>query len=205
MDRGLMRLCVGRNRVTVSIRQRDQALVGQISVRTPGVLVGELGHEFLDTGNDTHMLFLHVEVERAGDRIIAGSDVVERGLDTVDRCAVQLGGVLVEEGIAEDADSVRVGFQFLNDQVVVLTGFDESAVFTDCRAGLAFFFHRFDGFGAGLFHHQFDEGVARAGGRRRAENLDLDGGQGRGSRRTTSSRRWRRPAPSLTMFLASAP
>ena len=45
--------------------------------------------------------------------------------------ALQLVGVLVEEGEAEDADRGRVGLQLLHDQIVVLAGLDIGAVLTD--------------------------------------------------------------------------
>ncbi len=68
-----------------------------------------------------------------------------------------------------------VGFELLHDQVVVLAGFDESAVLADFAAALLI--RRLDLRLAGGVHDELDEGVAGAGGRRRAENLDLRGGQ----------------------------
>ena len=41
--------------------------------------------------------------------------------------------ILFEEAVAEDAERAWVGGQLLDDQIVVLAGFDEGAVLADAR------------------------------------------------------------------------
>ena len=126
------------------------------------------------------MLLLHVEEERAGHAVVAAGDVLEGRVGPIDVGALDDVGVLVEEAEAEDADGGRVGLQLLNDQVVVLAGFDEGTVFPhgmgDGLEGLLVFLAH------GLqhlelpraaFHGEFDEGVTGTAGRRRAQDLDL--------------------------------
>ena len=106
------------------------------------------------------------------------------GRDAVDERTLDLADVLLEEAVAEDAQRLRIGLELLHDQVVVLAGLDVAAVLADrvadlLEAGLIDVLQRLDpaeGLAAG-FHDQLHERVARAGGRRRTQHLDLVGRQ----------------------------
>src|SRR5262245_56119720 len=86
------------------IRKRDQALVGQIAIRTPGGVRGVFGEEFLHAWNDADMFLLGVDVERTRYLVGARRNVVERRLDSIDLVALQLVRVLIEERESEDAE-----------------------------------------------------------------------------------------------------
>src|SRR5918996_3324222 len=157
--------------------ERDQALVDQVAVRPYGVLADELGDVLLDPRNRPDVAILHVEVKRPRDGILTGRDVLEGRLGAVDDRALDAVHVLLEEAVAEDAERVRVAAQALHDEIVVLAGLDEGAVLAHGGADLghAGLVELCDGLrllAAGL-HDQLDEGVARAGRRRRAVDLDL--------------------------------
>jgi hypothetical protein len=118
------------SRRLAGVRQRDQALVGQVAVRTPGAVAGELGDVLLDAGDGADVGLLDVEVQRARDRVVAAGDAVEGRGDAVDHGALDLVGVLIQEAEAEDAHRLGVGLELLHDQVVVLAGLDIGAVLT---------------------------------------------------------------------------
>ena len=130
------------------------------------------------------MGFLDVEVERARNRVVAVGDGVKGRCHAVDERALDLLHVLVEEAEAEDAERIRVGLQLLHDQVVVLAGLDECAVFTDRMADrlVAIAIRRLQGSDPGrrlasALHGQLDECITRTRSRRRTEHLDLGGRQ----------------------------
>jgi len=65
------------------------------------------------------------------------ADGLERRLRAVDRRAIDLFRVLVEETEAENAECRGIRLQLLHDQVVVLAGFNERPVFTNRMANRA--------------------------------------------------------------------
>src|SRR5690606_25322497 len=103
--------------------------------------------------------------------------------------ALQLVLILIEEREAGDAHGVRVGFQTLHDEIVILAGLDKWAVLTNRRAiflnelavrGLVerlFLLLEVVERLAALMHGKFHEGIARARGGRRAIYEDVDIGQ----------------------------
>ncbi len=125
------------------------------------------------------MSVLHIDVEFARHRILVGGDRLVARRDAFDLGGLQRVGVLLQEGVAEDAEGGRVRLQLLDDEIVVLASIDIGAVLAHLLASGAFVVA---GQGRDLrepfaahVHDQFDEGVARAGGRRRAEHLDPRG------------------------------
>ena len=117
------------------------------------------------------MLLLHVEEERAGHRVLARSDGLEGRRDAVDRSALQL--------------CRRSGRGRRSRRCRPRPGWPRASARSGCRSRRPRHRRRPRGSGAGLGvgfldlriarlgHDQLDEGVARAGGRRRAEHLDL--------------------------------
>ena len=71
------------------------------------------------------MGLFHIEEERPGNRIFAGGDGLKGRYLAFDGRTLDLVGVLIEEREAEDAEGLRIGLQFLDDQVVVFTGLDD--------------------------------------------------------------------------------
>ncbi len=88
------------------------------------------------------------------------------GLDTVDIRTLDFIHILVQKAETKNSQSIRIGFQFLNDQVVVLTGFDIGAIFPNGMTNglVGFFVFLFHGlnpvklFGA-TFHGQLNESI----------------------------------------------
>ena len=56
------------------------------------------------------------------------------GADAVERNAAHLVGILFDEAVAEHADRARIGGNLLDEQIVVLAGFDIGAVLADLGA-----------------------------------------------------------------------
>ena len=75
--------------------------------------------------------YVHIKKQRARNRIFSVSDGIKGRLDTVDIGSLDLVHVLIQKAEAENADRIRIGFQLLNDQVVVFAGFNVSTVFAD--------------------------------------------------------------------------
>ena len=172
--------------LALGVRQRGQATLRQVAVSTERAVRDVFRQEFVHVRDDVAMRVLDVEEDRTRDRVGAVSDGVEGRRHVVDLDGLQLVRVLVEERVAEDADRVGVGFEALDDQVVVFAGFDEWAVLAHARADLVplVFVGLLEVGHAGqvlaaVMHDEFDEGVAGAGRRRRAEGDD----RGRGQRR----------------------
>ena len=107
---------------------RNHALFAQVAVLTARPVAHEFGDEFTNAGDGVQMRVLDVEIQWPGYRIAAVRDSIERGSDAVDDGALHLVGVLIQKAESEYAECVRVGNQFLNDEVVVFTGFDVVAV-----------------------------------------------------------------------------
>ena len=132
------------------------------------------------------MLAFRIDEKRTRDRIIAAGDIVEARLHAIHHRALQTVLVLLQEGITEHAKGGRGLGKRLDDGVVIFAGIDPALVLAQgVRNGLEpvavglFHFGQTGITGRALGHAQFDEGVARAGRRRRAINLDRFIGEGR--------------------------
>ncbi len=168
----------GARRLVLVGRKRDHALFFQIAAGTGGLVAQELRDIFPDPRHHVEMLRLHVEIQRAGNLVLAGDDAVDAGCHAIHHRGLQLVAVLLEEAVAEDADRGRIGLELLHDQIVVLPGIDIGAVLADRLAGrlavLVVGDHLdFRELGATSVHHQLEKGVAGTGGRRRPQDLDL--------------------------------
>src|SRR3546814_74684 len=106
----------------------------QITLRAPGGLAGIFSHELLQAGNGLQVRALDVDEQRTGSRIFEARDAFHRRLHAVDGNALHLVAVFLKEAVAEEAQRVGIGGQLLDDEVVVLTGFDKGAVLTNLRA-----------------------------------------------------------------------
>jgi len=119
---------------------------------------------------------LDVDEQRAGDAIVAAGNVLEGRQHAAHFSAFDLVEVFFQERKTEDAKGRRAGIEPLDDQIVVLARLDEGTVFPHGGANgfHPIFFKGRDGleFLAAFFHHQLDEGIARAGRRGRAQNFD---------------------------------
>src|SRR5919106_6225891 len=151
--------------------QRNQAALGQIAARAHGVVAHILLDEFLEVRHHAAMVVLDVDEQRAGHGILAALDgLLVRG-DAIDLNRLQLVQILVEERVAEDTVSIRVGFDALDDQVVVLAGLDERAIGAHALADflLAVLAQRLDRrtLAAAFYDDELDPGIAAARGRRR--------------------------------------
>src|SRR5262245_53328209 len=168
---------LGGNVLVLVAVEGDQALVRQIAFLAHRALADIFGDEFPDARDHADMGVLHIDEEFTADRIGLVGDGVEGRFDALDLGALQLVGILFQVGIAEDAERRRVGFQLLDDQVVILAGFHIAAVLADRLAsgllGIALERLQLRVLVAALVHDQFDKRVARAGGRRRAQHFDL--------------------------------
>ena len=134
IDSGVSWVAAARTVDDLVLRQRDQTLVGEVAVLAHRRVAGELGDELANARDDADMGVLDVEEQRARDRVLAVGDVLEGRRHALDRAALQLVDVLVEEAEAEDAERRRVGLELLDDQIVVLAGVDVDAVLAD-RSG----------------------------------------------------------------------
>src|SRR5262245_55615119 len=122
------------------------------------------------------MSVLDVDEERPRQPVAMIGDGIEARRDAGDLHALDLVLVLEQERITEDAKRVRVGFDPLHDEIVVLTGLDERAVLTHGCAllldellesvlvQLALLLLEVLERLAALMHGKLDEGIARAGG-----------------------------------------
>ena len=126
------------------------------------------------------MCLFHIEVQCPGDRILLSGDVLEFRGDAVDQAALNFISVLIKEANAEDAVSIRIGFELLHYQVVILTGLNIRAVLTDAAAErliclLVLLLHRLKRRErlAATLYREFVKGVAGAGSRRRTQDFDL--------------------------------
>src|SRR3990172_8212042 len=141
-------LRVGAELLALRPGRRNQPLVHHVPRVPDRLLAGELRDVLAHPGDAGYLEVLHVEVERSRERVDPGRDVLEgRGL-AADGGVVEGGGfaadgvaadpvrVLLQEAVAEDPEGVRVGDEFLDDQVVVLAGVDPRAVLADRLARL---------------------------------------------------------------------
>src|SRR5207253_5367216 len=85
-------------------------------------------------GDGIRVGVLDVDEERAGAGIFETANGLVGRADAVDRNAPNPVPILFEIGIAEDPDRTRIGFDLLDDEIVVLAGFDVGAVLAKARA-----------------------------------------------------------------------
>src|SRR6185295_802271 len=117
-----------------AVRSRDQPGFQKVAVWTERALLGELGGVSADSRDRACMRVLDVDVERTSARIFERRDRLIAWPDAVDREAFHAVGILFEIGIAEDADGTRIGLDLLDDEIVVLAGFDVAAVLAHAGA-----------------------------------------------------------------------
>src|SRR5215217_5134552 len=110
--------------LVLSGRQRDQTAALEIAATAAGRVGGVLRDEFLQARRDADLGLLHVDEERARQRVGAVGDRRGGRGDAIDGGALHLVAVFVEEREAEHADRARGAGQGLDDGVVVLAGVD---------------------------------------------------------------------------------
>src|SRR5680860_299588 len=164
--------------------KHDQTALVKIAVLTHGLIAGVLGDELIHAADNLAVGVLDIDEQRAGKAVAAVSDRIKARRGAADLHTLKLVLVLVQERVTEDAERLRIGFNALHDQIVVLTGLDEGAVLAHGRALLfderlvvallklaLLLLEEVERFAA-LVHGKFDESVARAGSRRRAIDRD---------------------------------
>ena len=130
------------------------------------------------------MGFFHIDIKRARDRVLTVGDIfIGRHLPIHGR-RLEFVLVLRQIAVTENSGSLGIGFQLLDDQVVIFTRFDIGAILTDCHAQaletrLVLFLHRLDpgDLLAATFQRQLGEGIPRSRGGWRSQDLDLEIGQ----------------------------
>ena len=75
--------------------QRDQPLVDEIPIRAPGTFTSELANELFDTGNDSDVLLLDVEEQRARYFVLTASNVFELRLHATNGRTLNFVGILI--------------------------------------------------------------------------------------------------------------
>src|SRR5690606_36346437 len=102
-EHGLARRCELR------LRQGHEALATEIAVLAECLVGDILGHELVDARNNADVRLLEVDEHLSRALVLAGGNGIEIRSHAFDGNAAQLGGVLFQEGVAEDAERLRVG------------------------------------------------------------------------------------------------
>ena len=75
---------------------------------------------------------LNVEIKRARNAVFALGNILKTRLNAFNNGAFNLIRILVKKAETEHADRLRIGRQFRNHQIVILTGINPCAVFAHC-------------------------------------------------------------------------
>ena len=125
---------------SLGLRHGNHAFISQIAIFAPGFGAGELFQVFLDPRNDTDVCLFDIKEQGTRKGVLPIGDGIKCRLDAVNKGTLEFIRVLIQKTEAEDANRIRIGFQLLHDQIIVLTGFDVSAVLTDGVGGGFVFF-----------------------------------------------------------------
>src|SRR6478735_5463852 len=171
----LQRRRLGRCGLGIGAAERDQPALLEASALAP--LLGVSRDEVLHLRLGRHMLALEVDEELTAARIaqVGNGLLGRRNARQLDR--LHLVSIFLKIAEAEHSERSGVGRNLLDEQIVILAGFDIGAVLANLGAhvlllllvGLLQFLHRRVGFAA-FGEDQVGETVARSGRRRRAED-----------------------------------
>src|SRR6476661_4708055 len=117
-----------------SVRRSDQAGAPEITVRAERALLREFRGVGTHRRDGACVRVLDVDVERPRAGIFEACDRIVGRNHAIDGDTAQAVPILLEIGVAEDADGAGIGLDLLDDQIVVLTGFDIGAVLPKARA-----------------------------------------------------------------------